>query len=161
MNSFAAHLIQLSEGEDIDDAKFQIITEYNNTNKIWIRKAFNSNGQNMSVYTKWEQIYPDYTSISLNTNGFIIFNNGLILQWWTNVGNAGTRSERVVTKLINTSFNVSLIWQHTDREALTYNRYPSVATLLSETSSKIYYITSQYPDKDHLDWGRLLLISFI
>ncbi len=33
------------------------------------------------VWTNWQQIHPDYTSISLNTNGFIIFNNGLILQW--------------------------------------------------------------------------------
>lgn len=81
MDSFAAHLIQLSEGKDIDDAKFQIIAEYNKSNKIWIRKAFNSNGQNMSVYTKWEQIYPDYSNLSLALNGYIIFTNGLIIQW--------------------------------------------------------------------------------
>lgn len=89
MNSFAAHLIQLSEGKKIDNAKFQIITEYNNTYKIWIRKSFDK-GQNISVYTDWKQIYPDYTDISLN-NGFIVFNNGLILQW----GNGGVTGESV------------------------------------------------------------------
>jgi hypothetical protein len=33
------------------------------------------------AWTNWQRIHPDYTSISLNMNGFITFNNGLILQW--------------------------------------------------------------------------------
>ena len=54
---------------------FQIYFHLNEIYKIFIR---NHNDQG---FLDWEQIYPDYSSISLQTNGYIVFNNGLILQW--------------------------------------------------------------------------------
>ena len=36
---------------------------------------------NTDNWKNWEKIYPDYTSINLKVNGYIKFNNKLILQW--------------------------------------------------------------------------------
>ena len=36
---------------------------------------------NIDNWRNWTRIYPDYSNISLRVNGYIVFNNGLILQW--------------------------------------------------------------------------------
>lgn len=47
------------------------------SNTIYTRNRY----ADINNWSNWEQIYPDYSSISLQTNGYIIFNNDLILQW--------------------------------------------------------------------------------
>lgn len=32
-------------------------------------------------WSQWRKIYPDYSNISLQINGYVVFTNGLILQW--------------------------------------------------------------------------------
>ena len=54
---------------------FQIYFHLNEKYKIFIRT------RNNQGFSNWEQIYPDYSSKSLTVTGYIIFNNGLILQW--------------------------------------------------------------------------------
>ena len=34
-----------------------------------------------SSWSDWKQIFPDYSSLSLVINGYIVFANGLIIQW--------------------------------------------------------------------------------
>jgi len=47
-----------------------------NLDNIYIRNYHTSIG-----WSNWVQIYPDYSDISLAESGYIIFYNGLILQW--------------------------------------------------------------------------------
>ena len=47
-----------------------------NLDNIYIRSYHTSIG-----WSNWMQIYPDYSDINLVENGYIIFHNGLILQW--------------------------------------------------------------------------------
>ena len=54
---------------------FQLYFHLNETYKIFIRT------RNDLGFSDWEQIYPDYSNISLQTNGYIVFTNGFILQW--------------------------------------------------------------------------------
>jgi hypothetical protein len=54
-----------------------------------------------------------------------------------------------------------MIWQHTDREALIYDRYPSIGTLLEDTSTTIKYLCRSIPNTPNLDWGKLFLIGFV
>lgn len=54
---------------------FQIYFHLNETYKIFIRT------RNDQGFSNWEQIYPDYSDIKLTQNGYIVLNNGLIIQW--------------------------------------------------------------------------------
>ena len=79
---YAAHLIQSSESYDPVNARFQIMTEFNKSkNTIWFRKASNNNSGGVT-YSDWQQLYPDYRSKNLNVHaGYVIFTNGLRIQF--------------------------------------------------------------------------------
>lgn len=47
-----------------------------------------------STWSDWQRIYPDYTSISLQNIGYIIFTNGLILQWTQGTYNKTTANSK-------------------------------------------------------------------
>lgn len=74
--SYGGNLIQFSNDADL-------------TNQLWINnltpsvyiRAMNASGQSIGTWKQWKRIYPDYSNISLRVNGYIVFNNGLILQW--------------------------------------------------------------------------------
>ena len=91
--TYAAHLIQSSESYDPVNARFQIMTEFDKAkNTIWFRKASN-NGSGGVAYLDWLQLYPDYKSINFNSLiGYIIFTNGLRIQFQMLSIPAGTES---------------------------------------------------------------------
>lgn len=65
----------------------------------------------MNTQSDWLQVFPDYKNISLSNNGYIIFTNGLILQWGDFVS-----TDKQITTLINAgtfhrydlTFNIAL-----------------------------------------------------
>ena len=58
-------------------ANTRILQTYigDNSNKIWMRENFNSE------WKDWKLIYPDYSNKYFSSNGYIVFTNGLIIQW--------------------------------------------------------------------------------
>lgn len=79
------------------DRKVQFFYTYN---QLYERSQYTDTCGN------WKQIYPDYLDISLQTNGYIVFTNGLILQWiaypTSSALGTDTREARI-TLLINSS----------------------------------------------------------
>ena len=49
--------------------------------------------KHLDTWRDWQQIYPDYSSLSLALNGYIIFTNGLIIQWFNILIDAAVGAE--------------------------------------------------------------------
>lgn len=69
LNGYSSNNILLTE------AKTQFCISRADHN-IYMRHIWEVNS-----WSHWRKIYPDYSNISLQTNGYIVFTNGLVLQW--------------------------------------------------------------------------------
>ena len=66
--------------------------------KFYLRTKYNDTWKN------WVCIYPDYSNRLFNTNGYIIFNNGLTLQWGMySINNASFNILNKITPVIQFS----------------------------------------------------------
>ena len=113
------HLWNFPEDTVNQAARMQILTSYSCLDeKIYYRKYSGINEGKSQMYSDWMQLYPYYSSISLQVNGYIIFTNGLMLQWARDMqndtnNNSDTDSnvvESIVTLPLNFNYDIAHIF---------------------------------------------------
>jgi len=144
--SYGGNLIQFSNKSYLTNQLW--INNY--TSSVYIR-AMNAGGQSIGTWKQWEKIYPDYFNKEFSNRGYIVFTNGLIIQWDDYANNAQASIEITLPINFNTTNYKYILSPGADY-------YPVYLTALSRTinSFNISFVNAE----NKLAYGDWIIIGW-